>query len=383
MLAPLAALLLLAAPDPILEEVRADVLFFVGSAGTADAIVADLRRETEAAATRLAAHAPKRSDEIRRALLREVAANLRAKHALVGPKGESFPVSTREIRETVIRYETFKAETFVASGVFPKRYFGYVDRKWDTARYEKRLRELTTEGAKIANRVLSRKKSKLRVTPLEIAATFLAEGGAILLREEQASLESIHPVFGVGLDDVGPGFEDQAALVAALDAELGTKLALVAKRDGGDYNGGTSLSRNFTFDEAVAGTVAMYVFEKEIAERKMRKEEKTELSSLPLDEQFVAGSLVYNSGLLFAKDRRDWIRDFSTGPYLDGVSRNVKQRPPLPVKDPAASLAQFIDTGYPEQPTSWAAVYHVLQRHGAYVGLVRFSGAFDAQGNWK
>lgn len=373
----LAVALALAAPDPQLEEARIHVRFFVSSAGTADAIVAELDTEATNVAKKLSTVAPGKREAIRRRILGNVVANLGEK------KAARFPLSADEIRQTVIGYEAWKAEAFVSSGVFPKRYVGYVDEKWDTAPYEKRLRELTTKGAKIANAHLRKRGSKLRVTPLEITATFLAEGGAILLREEQGQLESIHPVFGVGLDDIGSGFEKHADLVKVLDATFGTGLEAVAKRDGkGEYAGGTTLTRNFTFDEAVLGSLAMWVFEKEIAERKMRESEKTELSSLPLDEQFVAGSLVYNSGILFALDRREWIRDLSTGAYLDGVSKNAKNRPALPVANPAASLAQLVTSGYPDQPTSWSAVYHVLQRYGAYVGLLRFSDAFTEKGEW-
>lgn len=32
---------------------------------------------------------------------------------------------------------------------------------------------------------------------------------------------------------------------------------------------------------------------------------------------------------------------------------------------------------YPEQPTSWNGVYHVLQRYGAYTALKRFTDVFD------
>lgn len=374
----LAAALILAAPDPVLEDARIHVRFFVGSGGTADAIVAELDAGATASAKKLSTVSPGKREAVRRRLVDNVVANLREKRAA------AFPLTADEIRQSVVGYELYKAEAFVSSGVFPKRYSGYVDGKWDTAPYEKRLRELTTKGAAIANAHLAKRGSTLRVTPLEVTATFLSEGGAILLREEQAQLENIHPVFGVGLDDIGSGFEKHAALVKTLDTTFGTGLEAVAKRDGkGEYAGGTTLTRNFTFDEAVLGTLAMWVFEKEIAERKMRDTEKVELSSLPLDEQFVAGSLVYNSGLLFAKDRREWIRDLSTGAYLDGVSKNAKNRPALPVADPAGSLAQLVSTGYPDQPTSWSAVYHVLQRYGAYVGLLRFSGAFTKEGEWR
>jgi len=49
------------------------------------------------------------------------------------------------------------------------------------------------------------------------------------------------------------------------------------------------------------------------------------------------------------------------------------------VLPPAKAFQQVArDGAYPEQPTSWAAVYHVLQRYGAYVALKRFSNTFDA-----
>ena len=53
----------------------------------------------------------------------------------------------------------------------------------------------------------------------------------------------------------------------------------------------------------------------------------------------------------------------------------------LPVMVAKLNLKQVLSGGdYPVQPTSWSAVYHVLQRHGAYVGLSRFTDAFDAKG---
>ena len=53
----------------------------------------------------------------------------------------------------------------------------------------------------------------------------------------------------------------------------------------------------------------------------------------------------------------------------------------LPVLAPRSSLERMLSGGdYPEQLTSWSAVYHVLQRFGGYEGLTRFTDAFDARG---
>lgn len=311
--------------------------------------------------------------EIRARLLANVAANLREK---------KISLDAGTAKRTVVDYEMFKAEAFVTGGVFPKRYFGYLDQRHDTAKYETKLISLANRSAEIANARQKRRGSAVRVNALEIAVTFLSEGGAILLREHQDQLESIHPVFGVGLDDVGEGFELHADLVKEYDEAFGVGLATIAKRDGGEYRGAT-LTRNFTFDEAVLGTAVMWVFEKEIAERKMRAAEKRGLEGLSLDEQFIAGSLVYNSGLLFAADRREMIRTFTTGPYLADVSANVKQRDPLPLLDPKRSIAMLVRWGYPEQPTSWAAVYHVLQRYGGWTALRRFADVADDEGRLR
>ena len=37
----------------------------------------------------------------------------------------------------------------------------------------------------------------------------------------------------------------------------------------------------------------------------------------------------------------------------------------------------------PHQPTSWNAVYHILQRYGAWVALTRFSDHFTETGDVK
>jgi hypothetical protein len=44
-----------------------------------------------------------------------------------------------------------------------------------------------------------------------------------------------------------------------------------------------------------------------------------------------------------------------------------------------------LDAGepYPRQLTSWNAVYHVLQRYGAWVGVSRFATVFDGNGAFR
>ena len=133
-----------------------------------------------------------------------------------------------------------------------------------------------------------------------------------------------------------------------------------------------------TFTESVLGTAVMWLYEKDIAERKLAAEGRPSLSTMGWDEQFVVSSLVYNSGILFSDERVKQILSLSTGAYLAETSeRSASKRPRLPVMTPEAADA-FLASGQPlpEQRTSWNAVYHVLQRYGAWVALSQFWDMF-------
>ena len=287
-----------------------------------------------------------------------------------------FDVRTTEVERT-LDYEAWKLETFARAGVFPKRYFGYFDERSDTAADERVMRETVRAAVDVTNAYLKRKKAGFEITDAEIAVTFIAEGGALLLGPRHAEKDRVHPILGVGLDDILSGFADRKELVKALDARLGTGLSKIVTADG-------RLSRFFTFREAIVGTVVMWVWEKAIAARKLLAAEKTQLSDLPLDEQFIVASLVYNSGILFRRERIEMIRDLRSAGYLARLSkRTAPRRPELPVVAPRDAPASVLLHGYPFQPTSWSAIYHVLQRYGAYVAMKRFTKVFDANDRYR
>ena len=59
------------------------------------------------------------------------------------------------------------------------------------------------------------------------------------------------------------------------------------------------------------------------------------------------------------------------------------RRAHLPVGTSAQSLAALlVDRDYPEQGTSWIALYHILQRYGGFDGLSRTTRVFDADGRF-
>src|SRR5205823_3069253 len=142
----------------------------------------------------------------------------------------------------------------------------------------------------------------------EVAVTFIAEGGAVLLREKQASLDDIHPVTDVGLDDIASGVARRKDLAAALDKALGTRLADIVRFD----DGGATLTRKMRFEEGIAGTALMYAYEKDLAAQKLG----ADIGALTLDQQFVAASLVYNSGLVFTSTSRAHIEKLATADEL-------------------------------------------------------------------
>jgi hypothetical protein len=275
-----------------------------------------------------------------------------------------------------IRYEAFRLNTYISSGVSPKRYFGFLDEQGSTAEYERIIKSTVENAVEIANAYATNKHLISRITPKEVIVTFLAEGGALILSKKDAELERIDPKLGVGLDDFKVGFEQHTLLIEKFDAHFGTRL-----KDLVLAIGPFSLQvRPMTFREAVLGTVAMYLYEKELTARYVKSQWHKNLMDLPLDEQFITTSLVYNSGTLFSHERVLQIRDFTTGAYLSEVNEK-SARPRLNVYPPQELLEKLkTEIAIPDQHTSWSAVYHILQRFGAWVALEKFSTYFTADG---
>jgi hypothetical protein len=294
-------------------------------------------------------------------------------------EGVSF--SSEKLIATAIQYEGFRIQAFHDSAVSPKRFFGFLDGQGKSAAQEKVLKDVATKAATLLNAYGAKNGIKTTVTPKEIIVTHLAEGGAKLLTTDFANVETIDPVFGVGLDDFRVGFKFYPGLIQEVDRTFGTSLEALSNT--------WPQSGHMNFTESILGTAVMYFYEKDLAQKKRIEKSLPGLETRPLDEQFVIASLVYNSGILFDADRIDMILKFQTADYLFDVSektalRATNPRPRLPVMNMAANDAA-LQTGQslPQQLTSWSAVYHILQRYGAWVALTKFSPYFDADGNVK
>ncbi len=333
---------------------------------------------------------------------------------LVGKKksqAEGALFSQQNLLDTAIRFEAFRITAFRNAGVAPKLYFGFLDEQGRTAAYEKTLKETATKASQLLNAYGKAQGIKTTVTPKEIIVTHLAEGGASLLTDEFANVESIHPVYGIGLDDFRIGFNQYPGLLQQVDKAFGTKLGDLAITAAGSSNlgiaayGMSGISKvtqwvtgspdsdqtqpkfRMTFVESILGTAVMYFYEKDLAEKKLMADHQPPLEGRSLDEQYAIASLVYNSGILFAQDRVKMVMNFDTGIYLEDTSektatRAKDRRPRLPVMLPKeADILLKSGRALPQQMTSWNAVYHIMQRYGAWMALKNFSNDFDAAGN--
>jgi len=217
-----------------------------------------------------------------------------------------------------------------------------------------------------------------RVTDQEIAVTWIAEGGALLLTTDQHEVDRVHPILGVGLDDIAHGFKELPGLVGHVDAAAGTHVEDIPVWRDGDWE----LTRHMTLEESVVGTAVMWVWEKRIADRKLRETGRPPLAEHDAHDQFILGSLVYNSGLLHNAQRPRQVRRYALADHLAELARTHNgRRAWLPVNPPEVNLAALlVDRDYPEQGTSWIALYHILQRYGGYDGLERTTDMFDEAG---
>jgi hypothetical protein len=323
---------------------------------------------------------------------RAIVDNLAAK---VASRSEGVSFTTQSLLSTAVEFEAFRITSFRSSGVAPKRYFGYLDERGLAAKYEKQLKDVATRAAAAINDYAAKKGLGITVTAKEIVVTHIAEGAALLLSSDFHNIDRVHPVLGVGLDDYRHGFKQYADLVSEIDANFKTKLGVIANNPERPIANAIlgvgavcQLERilgvvSMTFEESVLGTAVMYLWEKAITEQKRREGGRPSLNTLSLDEQYVQTSLVYNSGILFAEERAKQIMAFDTANYLVETNQKVAgKRPALPVMKPEEADA-LLERGeaLPLQPTSWSAVYHILQRYRAWVGLTRYGNFFTAEGD--
>jgi len=391
---PVAAELELPVPGP--ENLEDAIMRLVSDPAEVRALLEDLDAEATNLSFALAEHGPADPVLVRAALADKVEARLF--DWVARSEQGSFPVDAERIRRQAIQWEAFRMERYVSSGVFPKTYFGFFDEGWDTAAHEGTMRETVGCTRGIINAWQTERGSPVRVTDAEIAVTFVAEGGALLLSTQQAHMNDLHPVMDVGLDDLASGLGDYQSLLDGLDQGCGTDLrgTVVYTELGMRPVGATDrlaapegqwawLVRNATFREGIVGTALMWIWEKEIAARKLVASDRAPMAERGLDEQFIIGSLVYNSGILHSESSARSIARFATGERVHRDSEsNAHRRPRLNLLPPSGLLAELLSEGqYRSQPTSWLAVYHVLQRYGAWEGLRRFSDVFDADGMYS
>jgi hypothetical protein len=298
----------------------------------------------------------------------------------LGSQSRGVTFTPEIITASALQFEHFRLRTYISAGVIPKRYFGFFDEQGDSADFEKVLRETISNAVPLINNYAQKAGAHTRISEKEIAVTFLAEGGALLLTTYLSTAHRVHPVRHAGLDDFRVGFARYPTLVKQFDQSFGTRLGLILL----PIPGRDILIRPMTFREAILTTALMYFYEKELLDEQLLKGGRVGLMLRPLEDQFIATSLMHNSGIVFSEERIAAIKSFRTGSYLAGVSEQSTPRyPRLPVESRRLATRRLRrGVELPKQRTGWSAVLHVLQRYGAWVAVERYSEIFDRSGGF-
>jgi hypothetical protein len=396
-------------PAPLDEEALAAELaellaHFVDDPSQREALLRELDLQAEELSQQLAAYGEAPPARVRAVLLQQVVASLRAKASPDQQPPLSFDADG--IRRRVVGWERFRMETLVSAGVFPKRYFGFLDGQGDTAAHEMAL--IATARCASARIEEHQRASDrpVRVSDAEIVVTFLAEGGAIIMTERQRLLDNIHPIHTLGMDDLAVVLREEPELALALDQACGTDLVgtvrysergllplsepeqppegVLGRLDSTDGRWAW-LVRNLSFREGVVGTALMWTWEKEITAAALEEAGREPLHERDAANAFVHSSLVYNSGALHDESTVQAILDSTEGPLLfERSEANLHHRLRLPVLPPVLALQDLLGSAtYREQNTSWLAAYHIGQRYGAWQGLMLFTDHFDASGAFR
>ena len=121
-----------AKPSGAVSNIKKNLLFFIEDPRQVDGLMEHLQNTVASAQRQLENIDKELAKNVAPVLLEYIKSNLEKKISLAGPT-KRLSMSTQELRRTVIDFEAFKLVNYVTSGVFPKRYFGYFDLKFDTA----------------------------------------------------------------------------------------------------------------------------------------------------------------------------------------------------------------------------------------------------------
>ena len=281
MIAHLAATLAVAAPPEELA-VRAELAHFV-EADRVDAVVAHLEAVAETTAAALARIGSAPPAEVRAALYRRVAENLARRH----PPGSApgLPITEADLVRTVLDYEGFRLARYVSAGVAPRSGTSAGSTSGTT-----RGPRSAPDGDVVAcavdviNADRAAAGDPLRISEAEVAVTFFAEGGALLV--ERRRHDGILPVGGIGNHYIGYGVQSYRDVASAVDVACGTDVLgtlvwsaagtrpteQVVRRNqrSSDPVRTAWLTRTWTLEEAVAGTALMWLWERELTAGMLR-----------------------------------------------------------------------------------------------------------------
>lgn len=382
------------------QNLRAPLAYFLDSRSDAEEAVREIGELIERGVVEIAGIVGRERQAAARQLIRaNVLDNLYGKMRLKSAATGRFPLAREEVLGSVVGYEIFKLSSFLKSGVVPKRYFGFLDGKWDTADREMTLLRVTRRTGEVINDPQIARERFVAVSDLELLVTYLSEGGALFFRKRETApgVEDptrIHLYYDLGCDNIWLALHRYPSLVTSIDENLGTNLGAYRVTSFTNEVGDTcrGINQYVSFQESIAAMGLMYLHCKELAARDLARQRTRpgtdwstfDLGALPLDAQLIVTLYHYNTGHLPERATVQRIQTLSTIEYLNEVSRQrPRGKPPLPVpSSPVTAFEQVAEHGYPTQPSSWHGAYNTMQRYGAFVALRRFMDIFDEHGNW-
>jgi hypothetical protein len=390
-------LMLIAAEGPPIEDV---VSFFVGNPADVAEAAGYIRNQSRKSGQALAVEYGEDPAAVTNLIQNLIARNLLDKIAISTPSNR-FPLTKQQVMRQVADFEIFRLETFIRSGVFPRRYFGYFDEIWDTAKYETRLRKAIHKATKVANDYLEQTGESIRHTEMELAVFYVSEGGAVRMLYFQENIENNDPWLHGGLQDLIRYVEALPNLLNQLERVIESDIRSAVSRPAGRMVEG----RNLYFDEVIVGSALRYTYMKLHAQKRYRERHGLAIERLPFTEQLIATRSYQEIG---PRDSRELLQEmlhdevFTSDQFrmvqnLEGASRlrelaltQAASSEKIVVFGPKENLSRMLkERMYPFQPAEWwgtarhSTIYNVLMTYGGMVALTKFSDLFDEAGRFR
>ena len=188
-------------------------------------------------------------------------------------------------------FAVFKLEYFLKSGVYPLSWFGYIDEKGTPAEVavETKMNRLVRNSVDEVNRTLKENGYNIRITYLEVMATFLGEH----------DLDSYYDFFkkthktalSLGVDTFGDLLESKDSFIRPF---TGGFAGLTIINDINELKQIRGVE-DFSNEQAIKAYAVMCAYKKHCAQEYIQKTKGVDISTLPVEGQFFWTYIFFNS----------------------------------------------------------------------------------------